>query len=199
VGLVGLLETKVKEKNGEKVAGWRWVHNFHLDPKGRIWVAWNPRYYQLKMIHMTMQFIHYEAVQVSTNTHFFITYVYGLHQLQQRQELWDELLSYTQIMDPWCVIGDFKAILYKENRVGGDEVMMAKIGDMRNFVDNSELEELISIGAYYSWSNKIVHSKIDKALANVYWHEAFNFTQVIYDTQSLSDHTRLLIQFPNSP
>ena len=145
MGLVGLLETKVKEKNGEKVAGWRWVHNFHLDPKGRIWVAWNPRYYQLKMIHMTMQFIHYEAVQVSTNTHFFITYVYGLNQLQQRQQLWDELLSYTQTTNPCCVIGDFNAILYKEDKVGGDEVMMAEIRDMRNFMDNSELEELRSI------------------------------------------------------
>ena len=204
VGLIGLLETKVKLNNVEKVAakvfpGWRWMHNFHLDPKRRIWVAWNPRYYQLRTVHMTVQFIHCEAIQVSTNTHFYITFVYGLNHHQQRQELWDDLHSYIQPNNPWCVIGDFNAILYKEDRIGGDDVMMANIREMREFMDSSELEELRSIGAYYSWSNKTVHSRIDRALANVYWHEVFNFAQVRYDTHSLSDHTPLLIQFPISP
>ncbi|KAJ8419240.1 hypothetical protein Cgig2_034176 [Carnegiea gigantea] len=110
VGLIGMFETKVKKKNVEKVAakvfpGWRWIYNFHLDPRGRIWVAWNPKSYQIKPMH-----------------------------------------------------------------------------------------ELRSIGAYYS-----VWSRIDRALTNVYWSDVFNFTQVRYDTNSLSNHTPLLIQFPQSP
>jgi len=41
IGLVGLLETKVKVKNVEKVAasifhGWNWVHNFSLNAKRRL-------------------------------------------------------------------------------------------------------------------------------------------------------------------
>jgi len=41
VGLVGLIETKVKEHNTNKVAtaffpGWHWHTNFSLNPKGRI-------------------------------------------------------------------------------------------------------------------------------------------------------------------
>jgi len=44
IGFVGLLETKVKERNIEKVAqnifhGWKWHHNFNLNTEGRIWVA----------------------------------------------------------------------------------------------------------------------------------------------------------------
>ena len=77
--------------------------------------------------------------------------------------------------------------------------MMSDIREMRDFLDTTELEELRSVGAFYSWTNKTVHSRIDKALVNVYWHEVFNFTQVRYDTHSLSDHTPLLIQFPDSP
>lgn len=76
---------------------------------------------------------------------------------------------------------------------------MADIRDMRHFMDTNELEELRSMGAYYSWTNKTVYSRIDRALVNVYWHEAFSFTQVRYDNQSLSDHTNLLIKFPDSP
>ena len=46
-GLVGLFETKVKLSNVDKVAsqvfpGWRWHHNFSLNTKGRIWIAWRP-------------------------------------------------------------------------------------------------------------------------------------------------------------
>lgn len=38
VGLVGLIETKVKEKNVSHIAtrtfpGWEWLHNFSLNPK----------------------------------------------------------------------------------------------------------------------------------------------------------------------
>ena len=76
---------------------------------------------------------------------------------------------------------------------------MADIRDMREFMETNELEELRSIGAYYSWTNKTVYSRIDRALVNVYWSEEFGFTQVRYDNQSLSDHAPLLIQFPTSP
>ncbi|KAJ8423616.1 hypothetical protein Cgig2_015705 [Carnegiea gigantea] len=103
VGLIGMFKTKVKEKNAEKVVakvfpGWRWIQNFHLDPR-----------------------------------------------------------------------------------------------------DSYELQELRSIGAYYSWTNKSVWGRIDRALTNVYWSDVFNFTQVRYNTNSLSNHTPLLIQFPQSP
>ncbi|KAJ8431362.1 hypothetical protein Cgig2_002085 [Carnegiea gigantea] len=107
--MFGLLETKVKEKNVKKIAakvfpGWGWMHNFHLEPKGRIW---------------------------------------------QRQELWDELSTYEPSDEPWCVIGDFNAILYKEDRMGGDEVRMAELLDLKSFVDTCELQEMRSIGPYY--------------------------------------------------
>jgi len=44
IRLVGLLKTKVKEKNVDTVAGkvflgCHWLHNFSLNTKGRIWLA----------------------------------------------------------------------------------------------------------------------------------------------------------------
>ncbi|KAJ8430482.1 LOW QUALITY PROTEIN: hypothetical protein Cgig2_021728 [Carnegiea gigantea] len=52
IGVIGLLETKFKEKNVEMAAtklfqGWYWQHNFHLNTKGRIWIAWRPRQYNV--------------------------------------------------------------------------------------------------------------------------------------------------------
>ena len=55
VGLIGLLETKVKVNKVDHIAGvvfpgWQWQHNFELDVKGRIWIAWHPGTYNVEII-----------------------------------------------------------------------------------------------------------------------------------------------------
>ena len=92
----------------------------------------------------------YSLYQISQNTKFYISFVYGLSQIHQRIELWDELAAYQPLHDPWCVIGDFNAIMYKEDRIGVEEVLMADIKDMRSFLESCELQELRCIGPYYS-------------------------------------------------
>ncbi|KAJ8425230.1 hypothetical protein Cgig2_019119 [Carnegiea gigantea] len=52
--------------------------------------------------------------------------------------------------------------------------------------------------AYYSWTNKTIWSRIDKALINIHWYEVFDFIQNQYLTNGLSDHTPMMIQFPTS-
>ncbi|KAJ8425485.1 hypothetical protein Cgig2_023901 [Carnegiea gigantea] len=204
VGLLGLFETKVKEHNVDTVAsrafpGWRWVHNFSLNPRGRIWVAWKPSIYHIKLIYMTEQFIHCHAMHMSLKVKFYITFVYGLNQLQQRKQMWSNLSSSQPIQEPWCIIGDFNSILYKEDRIGGGDVLLQDIKDMNEFMDSCEMHEMRSIGPYYSWTNKTIMSRIDRALINEMWSIHFNFTQVRYKANSLSDHTPLVVQFLPSP
>ena len=50
--MIGLLKTKVKDKNVNKVAhktfpGWLWQHNFEYDAKGRISIAWKRSSYNV--------------------------------------------------------------------------------------------------------------------------------------------------------
>jgi len=148
---------------------------------------------------MSIQHIDCHVVQLSTNTHFYITFIYGLNQLQQRKELWADSTSLQPLQNPWCMLCDFNSILYKEDRIGGDDVLASEIRDMKEFMDSCDLQELRSIGAYYSWTNKTVMTRIDRALINEFWYDLFNFTQVRYDANSLLDHTPLLIQFLQSP
>jgi len=77
VGLVGLLETKIKEVKVNSVAanvfpGWRWVNNFSQAFKGRIWVAWMPSCYNVKLVALSDQFIHCHAMRMSTNDIFVL-------------------------------------------------------------------------------------------------------------------------------
>jgi len=61
-----------------------------------------------------------------------------------------------------------------------------------------------SFGGYYSWSNKDrngkrLWSRIDRAFTNLEWYNLFDFTQVDYLTEGISDHVPLKIAFHNSP
>ena len=63
VGLIGPLETKVKEHNAEWVAakvfpGWKWHHNFTPNVKGRISIGWKPKSYNILVLQHSGQFIH---------------------------------------------------------------------------------------------------------------------------------------------
>jgi len=119
IGILGLLETKVKIPKVETIASkifpcWRWHHNFYQNVKGRIWLAWKPSAYNLDVIFMTDQLIHCKATQTATNKQFFLTVVYGMNHEQQRLHLWNNLHDLSLCMtDAWCTMGDFNAVKYK--------------------------------------------------------------------------------------
>jgi len=79
------------------------------------------------------QLIHGKAIQLSTNKQFCITFVYGRNLEVQRIPLWNDLISLAGNMNgPWCVLGDFNAVLNPTERIGGNEVTeseMAAFGD----------------------------------------------------------------------
>ena len=84
VGMIGLPETNVKDKNVDDVASktfprWLWQHNFEHDPKGRIWIAWKPSSYNVQVSKKIDQLIHCYATQLSTHKKFYVTFVYGMN------------------------------------------------------------------------------------------------------------------------
>ena len=95
-------------------------------------------------------------------------------------------------------MGDFNTILTKEDRIGGNEIIK-DLRELSSHLDECELHELKSVGAFFSWINKTIFSRIDKVFFNVYWYEVFDYTHSHYMLNGLSDHTPILIQFPTSP
>lgn len=66
----------------------------------------------------------------------------------------------------WCVLEDFNAILHTEDRMGGNKVTEFELREFRYCVDNCELQEMRSTRAYYSWTNKTIWTRIDRAFHN---------------------------------
>jgi len=102
--------------------GWQWQHNFLLNPKGRIWMAWKSSIYQIEILKVAEQYIHGKVLHYSSNKRFYITMIYGLNHAPSRQMLWEDLQAIAPSFEPWCIMGDFNAVIHREDRIGGDEV-----------------------------------------------------------------------------
>ena len=64
-------------------------------------------------------------------------------------------------------------------------------------IEACELYKMRSSGLHFSQTNNTTWSRIDWALSNTYQQGTFDFLQVTYMPQSLSDHTPLLMGFPS--
>jgi len=101
--------------------------------------------------------------------------------------------------EAWCLMGDFKTLRYKEDRIGGNEVQESELREMATLLETCEIHELNSTGAYFSWTNKTIWSRIDYVFLNDLWYDVFDYTHSCYLANSLSDHTPIFLQFPSSP
>ncbi|XP_074293386.1 uncharacterized protein LOC141620407 [Silene latifolia] len=143
--LFRLLETRVKAQSQNKVAenvcyGWNYTTNTSCHQGGRIWLLWKPVMVSVDVIEMDAQYIHTRN------------------------------LIRLNVQDPWIVMGDFNAVMYANERLGGlvkDEEMVP----FQDAVAECDLQHLKSYGAFFTWNNKQpsdtrVFSRIDRALHN---------------------------------
>ena len=204
IGMVGLIETKIRQQNADAIAstflrGWQWTHNCDIS-NGRIWVAWKPSSYHLSIMERSDQYIHCLATQLTTNKRFHITFVYGHNHEPQRQPLWNALHQLSlSITGAWSILGDFNTILSKNERIGGNEVTDHEIQELSNFMLNCEVQELTSSGAFFTWTNKTIWSKLDRVFINNLWYETFDFTIARVIPPGLSDHSPIIMQFHSPP
>ncbi|KAJ8419289.1 hypothetical protein Cgig2_021777 [Carnegiea gigantea] len=80
--------------------------------------------------------------------------------------------------------------------MGGTEVKDFEIKSFANCIDLCNLQELRYQGPYYTWSNKTMWTRIDRAFTNVMSYDQFDFSQVLYKPNTLSDHNPMVLDFP---
>ncbi|KAJ8421024.1 hypothetical protein Cgig2_020050 [Carnegiea gigantea] len=114
----------------------------------------------------------FDALNHATRKRFHITFIYGHNHESQRQPLWEALHQISlSTHGAWCLLGDFNTILSKEDRYGGNHVEDHDIQELTNFMANCKVLEMPSSGAFFTWTNKTIWSKIDRVFINSIWHE----------------------------
>jgi len=100
---------------------------------------------------MTEQIIHCYVTQLHSSKKVYISFIYGLNHKGQRYVLWQDLTVIAAHMNSaWCIIGDFNYVLYKEDRIGGDEIKDHERKDFTESLEACKMNEMRSTGAYYS-------------------------------------------------
>ncbi|XP_062088459.1 uncharacterized protein LOC133795020 [Humulus lupulus] len=205
VGLVSLLETKVKNKNMGSMytslfSGWCFTNNNPLIDKGRIIIAWNPRVFSLDVRLCSTQLIHCLVQFPNRARRFMITFVYGFNDELSRDQLWNDLQELAvDITDPWMVIGDFNEILSLHERIG-KKVTIKISSRFLDCLTACHLEDLKFSGCFYTWNNKQraeekIYSKIDRALVNPQWTYYFPNSEAVFLSEGIFDHSPILVHF----
>ncbi|KAJ4837579.1 hypothetical protein Tsubulata_037875 [Turnera subulata] len=106
------------------------------------------------------------------------TGVYGSPQPALRCFLWENLCNLAStIRGPWCVAGDFNAILSANEIRGSTTPLRRGCRRFQNCVDACSLEDLGFQGPQFTWHRGLVWECLDRALANQPWLQAFPFSQ----------------------
>ncbi|XP_019236893.1 PREDICTED: uncharacterized protein LOC109217117 [Nicotiana attenuata] len=185
VALIAILENRVKEDNASRVTqkyatNWKWCANYAHSSKGRIWVIWDPNRLEFEATTMSSQAIHGILSIPRLHLKLHLKAVYGLHTIEARKELWEELKGVSiSVQRPWQF---------------GNPVQENEIRDYNDFIQASGMIELRAIGRKYTWSNGQIWSRIDRALVNAEWLMTAAITEVMILNPGISDHTPLSIQ-----
>uniref|UniRef100_A0A803NJ73 Uncharacterized protein n=1 Tax=Cannabis sativa TaxID=3483 RepID=A0A803NJ73_CANSA len=173
IGLVGLLETRVKApKLGalhlRMFSNWCFTSNIAWHKGGRIIVAWNPLSFEVNIISCSSQAMHLFVVSTDKRHQCFVTFVYGFNNEEGRFKLWiGARVKYNPSSFKDCIV-----------------------------VCN--LEDVKFGGSFFTWNNKQkgedrIYSKIDRVMANQSWMESFPNAEALFLNEGLFDHTPALL------
>jgi hypothetical protein len=93
------------------------------------------------------------------------------------------------------LLGDFKSILSQDDKHNGDLISNYETSDFREFCSDLGLVDLNSTGCYFTWTNGIVWTKIDRVMVNTHWFLLQQMTHVHFGTpRAFSDHSPATVQ-----
>ncbi|XP_070020740.1 uncharacterized protein [Nicotiana sylvestris] len=157
---------------------------------------WNPNKLDFKLISMTNQVIHGAVKSSNIPVEFYFSAIYGQYTMEDRRSLWLHLRDIANgIQGPWLVMGDFNTILRPEDRVNGNVVTDAEARDFNDFIVDTGMGELKTVGRNFTWTNSHIFSRIDWAIGNAEWMIHMDHIEVQILDPHFSDHSPLCVDF----
>ena len=86
-------------------------------------------------------------------------------------------------------------MLHQGDKIGGVEVIDGETKEFIECAQQCNLQKFQYEGAFFTWTNKTIWLKIDRAFHNELWHEAFTYTHVHILSQGLSNHALVILSF----
>ncbi|CAA7021924.1 unnamed protein product [Microthlaspi erraticum] len=131
---------------------------------------------------------------------FMATFVYGEPDKSKRAEIWNAIKEQAAGREaPWFLTGDFNEILDNTEKSGGPTRAEGSFVEFRSFMSECDLYDLRYSGNFLSWSGvrykHKVKCRLDRAMANSTWIEAYPSGRSEYLHFEGSDHRPILTLF----
>ncbi|XP_034697243.1 uncharacterized protein LOC117923106 [Vitis riparia] len=202
VDLVCLQETKIQEMTTGIVRSLgvgRFIEWGAIDSRGAaggIVVIWDNR--MLELVDMQKGLFSITCTFKSCEDGFIWTFtgVYGPILRRERESFWEELGAIKGLWNgPWCVAGDFNAILSPEecNRGGRLNSIMRRFAEVK---EDLELKDLPMVGGPFTWTGGAGNqssSRLDRFLVNEEWDSHFGDARQFLLPRPVSDHFPILM------
>ncbi|XP_019229272.1 PREDICTED: uncharacterized protein LOC109210327 [Nicotiana attenuata] len=88
-------------------------------------------------------------------------------------------------------MGDYNAVLNDQDRQHGSMIQDMETKDFKEFMKDTEMNELQTVGREYTWTNNHTYSRIDRGLVNANWMLTMPSLKIQVLEPSVSDHSPL--------
>jgi hypothetical protein len=109
----------------------------------------------------------------------YIDAVYASTSHVERRRLWAELsLLFSNFVAPWCVIGDFNAVLGAHEKYGRCPPNKTSCDEFSSWTNQNQLIHLDTIGSQLTWANARGGSayaalRLDRVICNSMWIDSW--------------------------
>ncbi|XP_024626586.1 uncharacterized protein [Medicago truncatula] len=187
-----------------QIPAWYWhsigVLKFCVNDRGSLlptlWVLWG-RDISPSIIFVSSQCIVLEILFQQVNV--YVAGIYASTSYLSRRHLWADLTRLIGMYHrPWLFVGDFNAVLGGHEKRGRRPPPSLSCSDFLQWSNANLLSHLPSFGSFFTWSNgrlglENVALRLDRAICNVDWLNAWQRTSCSSLVRHHSDHHPLLI------
>lgn len=210
VDLVCLQETKLQEVEigccrriwGDVDFEWEFVPA--VNRGGGLLCVWRKGFFQVTSCEKGQNFICISGRKLDDGSLCVFLNVYAPCDRIGKRALWNSLIDLKNSLnvDNWCVLGDFNAVRYPEERKGQgsmSSIQRMESSEFNEFIEGMELLDIPLIGRKFTWvrPNGVQMSRLDRILVSPSWIDNWpGFAQEVLP-RDISDHCPLLLRSSN--
>ncbi|XP_027170927.1 uncharacterized protein LOC113770609 [Coffea eugenioides] len=128
------------------------------------------------------------------------SFVHAKCTLEERKELWQALVLEKPSSQPWCICGDFNAIIAPDEKKGGRPFSSTEGLELMSFMEEAEVFDVGFSGSSFTWCNNRqgrarIWKRLDRLLINGECSDLPASVAVFHLARHPFDHAPLKISF----